>query len=103
MLLPQLLFGIGPIVKRSSPPARSSASRILYADVPNDEDLGGGLHGALELGRPPADLMTELPAYMHVQPVKGRLVLFPSTPWHATIPFDQQPYVQTHVERRASS
>jgi hypothetical protein len=61
-------------------------SSALYVSLP--ESLGPEPAGWLELGAPPADLRLNLPAYCRVEPRAGRLVLFPSTMWHRTIPFD---------------
>jgi tetratricopeptide (TPR) repeat protein len=43
--------------------------------------------GWLSLGAPPPELKLGLKPYVHIQPQPGRLVLFPSTLWHATEPF----------------
>lgn len=43
--------------------------------------------GWLTLGEPPIDLATSLGPQASVEPVAGRLVLFPSTMWHGTLPF----------------
>lgn len=63
-------------------------SGVLYLAVPSRGELGEETNGALELGRPPEDLETGLPRYTHVAPQEGRVVLFPSTMWHSTIPFE---------------
>jgi tetratricopeptide (TPR) repeat protein len=61
-------------------------SSALYVALP--ESLGPAPAGWLELGAPPSDLRLDLPAYQRVEPKPGRLVLFPSTMWHGTVPFD---------------
>lgn len=60
-------------------------SSALYVSLP--DSLGPEPAGWLELGAPPPDLGLKLPAYMLVEPKPGRLVLFPSTMWHGTVPF----------------
>lgn len=60
-------------------------SSALYVSLP--ENSGPQPAGWLELGAPPPDLALDLPAYMQIKPKPGRLVLFPSTMWHGTVPF----------------
>ena len=60
-------------------------SSALYIDVP---DTLGGDAGKLALGIPEWTLATGLGARQMVEPAVGRLVLFPSTMWHNTIPFE---------------
>lgn len=62
-------------------------SSALYVALP--EALGEYPSGYLALGAPPTELQTGLGSYHHVLPSPGRLVLFPSTMWHATEPFDR--------------
>jgi hypothetical protein len=47
----------------------------------------GAEAGALTLGEPQATLDTSLPPIATLEPIVGRLVLFPSTLWHGTLPF----------------
>jgi tetratricopeptide (TPR) repeat protein len=68
-------------------------SSALYVALPPADQRGPDPAGWLELGAPPADLRLtlpaySLPAYARIEPKPGRLVLFPSTMWHATIPFE---------------
>jgi predicted 2-oxoglutarate/Fe(II)-dependent dioxygenase YbiX len=56
--------------------------------LPDAEALGSAPAGWLELGAPPPDLRVNLPAYARIEPKPGRLVLFPSTMWHGTVPFN---------------
>ncbi len=63
-------------------------SSAFYVSIPAAAQLGAEPSGWLELGAPPADLRVNLPAYARHAPVPGRLVLFPSTMWHGTLPFD---------------
>lgn len=48
---------------------------------PNDKS------GQLMLGEPQAELGLNLAAFRSIEPKLGRLVLFPSTMWHGTVPF----------------
>ncbi len=60
-------------------------SSALYVSLP--ESPGPRPAGWLELGASPPDLGLDLHAFMSVEPKPGRLVLFPSTMWHGTVPF----------------
>lgn len=60
-------------------------SSAFYVALPNS--LGTGQEGWLQLGAPPPDLRIALAPYAVIEPKPGRLVLFPSTMWHGTIPF----------------
>jgi Putative 2OG-Fe(II) oxygenase len=60
----------------------SSAFYVALPDQP-----GTPPSGHFALGTPPPELGLELSAYQTVEPRPGRLVLFPSTMWHSTIPF----------------
>lgn len=62
-------------------------SSALYIALPGEAERGDGEAGWLSLGEPPADLGTALPPLRVVEPKPGRLVLFPSTMWHGTRPF----------------
>jgi tetratricopeptide (TPR) repeat protein len=59
-------------------------SSAFYLAVP---DKAQGQEGWLTLGQPHHDLGLDLPSLRSVEPKPGRLVLFPSTMWHATVPF----------------
>jgi tetratricopeptide (TPR) repeat protein len=59
-------------------------SSALYLALPN----APARQGWLKLGEPPADLGLDLPPSRWIEPAPGRLVLFPSTMWHGTEPFD---------------
>ncbi|MFV1152036.1 putative 2OG-Fe(II) oxygenase, partial [Klebsiella pneumoniae] len=50
------------------------------------EERGGGEAGWLTLGEPQAELGVDLGPFRTVEPIPGRLVLFPSTMWHGTRP-----------------
>jgi hypothetical protein len=44
--------------------------------------------GWITFGAAPPELGLDLAPYARVEPKPGRLVLFPSTLWHGTVPFD---------------
>ena len=46
-----------------------------------------GIEGQLELGGSPAELGLDLAPLRLIEPKPGRLVIFPSTLWHGTLPF----------------
>ncbi len=61
-------------------------SAVLYVTVPD------GLRqtdGQLALGGSPPELNLPITPFRHIEPLTGRLVVFPSTMWHATEPFDE--------------
>jgi tetratricopeptide (TPR) repeat protein len=62
-------------------------SSALYINLPDEAERGAGEAGWLSLGEV-SDLGIELPPIRLVEPKPGRLVLFPSTMWHGTRPFD---------------
>jgi tetratricopeptide (TPR) repeat protein len=62
-------------------------SSALYVALPDEAERGGGHAGWLTLGEPRDDLGLDLPPLRHIEPKPGRLVLFPSTMWHGTVPF----------------
>jgi tetratricopeptide (TPR) repeat protein len=59
-------------------------SSVLYLVVPEGTQ---GQEGWLKLGEPQAELGLDLAPIRLVEPKPGRLVLFPSTMWHGTVPF----------------
>lgn len=59
-------------------------SSALYVSLP---EPSVGEAGWLKLGEPREDLGLGLEPFRTVEPKPGRLVLFPSTMWHGTIPF----------------
>jgi tetratricopeptide (TPR) repeat protein len=63
-------------------------SSALYVSLPEPPQLGTAPAGWISFGRAPEGLGLNLPAYGQVEPKPGRLVLFPSTLWHQTLPFD---------------
>jgi tetratricopeptide (TPR) repeat protein len=62
-------------------------SSAFYVALPPPADMGPEPAGWLQLGAPPHELGLDLPAYRTIEPVAGRLILFPSTMWHGTLPF----------------
>ena len=66
------------------------AENAPYADrnpYIGPEAVAEGEQGWLKLGEPQAELGLGLAPFRTVEPKAGRLVLFPSTMWHGTIPF----------------
>ena len=61
-------------------------SSALYVSLPTH--FGAEPAGWISFGAPPADLRINLPPYARFEPKPGRLILFPSTMWHETLPFD---------------
>ncbi len=64
---------------------RGWISSAFYVALP--EAMGAAPAGWLRLGAPPPDLKVDLGPYAQIEPKPGRLVLFPSTMWHGTVPF----------------
>jgi tetratricopeptide (TPR) repeat protein len=64
-------------------------SSAFYVALPEAMSVavGDAPAGWLSLGAPPPELKLGVKPYAHIQPKPGRLVLFPSTLWHATEPF----------------
>lgn len=58
-------------------------SSAFYVALPD----AGGEEGWLKLGEPHPELGLDLPPTRLIEPKPGRLVLFPSTMWHGTLPF----------------
>jgi uncharacterized protein (TIGR02466 family) len=69
----------------------SSAYYVSVPQVCGDEQMR---EGWLKFGEPTEDFGAGYPPRRHVQPVPGRLVLFPSYLWHGTVPFQS---AQTRV------
>ncbi len=61
-------------------------SSAFYLTVP-EADPGAGPAGWLTLGVPPVELGLAIAPSRTIEPRPGRLVLFPSTMWHGTLPF----------------
>ncbi|OJU14720.1 MULTISPECIES: putative 2OG-Fe(II) oxygenase [unclassified Sphingomonas] len=62
-------------------------SSALYVALPEAPPDGGAHAGWLTIGSPQAALGLDLPPTRMIEPKPGRLVLFPSTMWHGTVPF----------------
>jgi hypothetical protein len=65
-----------------------SISSALYVALPPPDQLGEAPAGWIRFGVPPPGLGLKLPALAQFEPKPGRLILFPSTMWHDTLPFD---------------
>ena len=63
-------------------------SSAFYVSLPSVAQLGSPPAGWIRFGTPPPELGLDLPPTHQVEPRPGRLALFPSTMWHATVPFD---------------
>ena len=62
-------------------------SSALYVALPTKSADEPDDAGWLTLGEPDARLGIDLPPWRKVEPRPARLVLFPSTMWHGTVPF----------------
>jgi hypothetical protein len=62
-------------------------SSALYVVLPGASAGGNAPAGWLTLGEPQKELGVDLPPFRTIEPKPGRLVLFPSTMWHGTVPF----------------
>ncbi len=63
-------------------------STAFYVSLPAADEMGPPPAGHIAFGQPPAELGLPLDPYLTVAPEPGRLVVFPSTMWHATVPFE---------------
>ena len=63
-------------------------STAFYVALPGSADLGPPPAGHIAFGQPPAELGLALEPYRTIAPEAGKLAVFPSTMWHATVPFD---------------
>jgi uncharacterized protein (TIGR02466 family) len=66
---------------------RGWLSSAFYVDVPADLQNSDAREGWLQFGKPSFPTSPAIAADHFVQPVPGRLVLFPSYMWHGTVPF----------------
>ncbi len=64
-------------------------STAFYVSLPAPEQMGTPPAGHIAFGEPPAELRLPLEPYRTIKPEPGRLAVFPSTMWHATVPFDE--------------
>jgi tetratricopeptide (TPR) repeat protein len=63
-------------------------SSAFYVALPAEDDMGTPPGGWLAFGTPPPELGLSMLPQKLIEPKPGRLVLFPSTLWHSTLPFD---------------
>jgi tetratricopeptide (TPR) repeat protein len=61
-------------------------SSCYYVTVPRETDDPETRNGWIKFGEPSFDLPLKNPIRRAVQPIPGRLVLFPSYMWHGTVP-----------------
>lgn len=71
-------------------------SSCYYVVVPQAAKNEQARQGWIKFGEPALDLPLKNPVRRAIQPVPGRLVLFPSYMWHGTTPFDA-PEVRTTI------
>ncbi len=71
----------------------SSCYYVTVPEVAKDQDTR---QGWIKFGEPELDVALNDPIRRAVQPVPGRLVLFPSYMWHGTIPF-REPSIRTTI------
>ncbi|SEK95022.1 Putative 2OG-Fe(II) oxygenase [Sphingomonas palmae] len=62
-------------------------SSALYINLPERTADEPAHAGWLAIGAPPAELGLDLAPTAMIEPQPGKLVLFPSTTWHGTMPF----------------
>ena len=62
-------------------------SSCYYVSVPDAVNDETAKQGWIKFGEPPLDVVLKHPVRRTIQPVSGRLVLFPSYMWHGTVPF----------------
>lgn len=62
-------------------------SSAFYVALPEPDAMGAVPSGFLQLGAPPAELEIDLQPCRQIEPIAGRLVIFPSIMWHGTVPF----------------
>lgn len=67
---------------------RGWISSALYVSLPQPGQGGAAPAGWIRFGVPPAELGLQLPGLGQFEPKPGRLILFPSTMWHETLPFE---------------
>jgi len=63
-------------------------SSCYYVTVPKETDNQQSHNGWIKFGEPSLELPLKNPVRRAVQPVPGRLVLFPSYMWHGTVPLE---------------
>ena len=68
----------------------STISGTYYVAVPEAAKDESARQGWIKFGEPSLDIALKNPVRRAIQPVPGRLVLFPSYMWHGTVPFRDQ-------------
>jgi len=63
----------------------SSALHLQLPDFDNEQQSDAGY---IQFGTPPPELKLNLKPTLQLKPKVGNVVLFPSTAWHSTVPFD---------------
>ncbi len=63
-------------------------SAVLYVELPASMGSDQGKEGWLLLGEPQAELRLDIAPTRFVEPLPGRLVIFPSVMWHGTRAFE---------------
>jgi len=69
---------------------RGWISSAYYVEIPSALSESDAYGGGLEFGTPDIDIGEAGAARRRIQPVQGRLVLFPSYMWHGTVPFETE-------------
>jgi tetratricopeptide (TPR) repeat protein len=64
-------------------------SSSFYVAIPDEAHRGPAPAGHIAFGTPPVELGLDLPAYRTIAPRPGMIAMFPSTMWHAVVPFEQ--------------
>lgn len=64
-------------------------SSALYVSLPSRTPGEPEDAGWFTLGQPDGQLEVALPPWRKIEPKAGQLILFPSTMWHGTLPFEQ--------------
>ena len=62
----------------------SSCYYVALPEIVQDE---AAMQGWIKFGEPAIDIVLKQPIRRTIQPVPGRLVLFPSYMWHGTVPY----------------
>jgi hypothetical protein len=62
-------------------------SSCYYVSVPDAVKDETAKQGWIKFGEPALDVALKHPVRRAIQPVPGRLVLFPAYMWHGTVPF----------------
>ena len=71
-------------------------SSCYYVSVPDAVRDETAMQGWIKFGEPAVDVVLKEPIRRAIQPVAGRLVLFPSYMWHGTVPFHDRPGAHHH-------